>query len=427
MAPGMSGAANNRSDGAGAQFPAARISLFYICIFLVMGVHLPYWPVWFAARGLNADDIGLILALSLGLRVVVGPVIAVSADRSGSRRGPLILLALGCFAGFALYGLTDSFWSILFVTLVANALLSAMMPLIDTLALQRAPGDGFDYGRVRLWGSISFIAASMGGGWFLAQAAGTGATRIWGMVLVAGALTVAAACLLPRERRGAADDGQTGSSHFPSSRRIWSAAITLCRHRQFLLFVLAAAAIQGGHAVYYAFGTLHWRQAGLDDSLIGILWAIGVIAEVLLFLIAAPFVARIGPAWCIALGGFAGIVRWSVTAFTPALPVLVVMQCLHAFTFGATHLGAMHFLNRAAPPGLAATAQSVYAALSAGLVIGVVTYLSGIAYQGWGGFAYLGMAVLCAAGAVAAIWLARVWDGGVLADQPQSAEGAGNS
>ena len=424
----MSGAPHNRANGTGARFPAARISLFYICIFLVMGVHLPYWPVWFAARGLSADDIGLILALSLGLRVVAGPVIAVSADRLGRRRGPLVALASGCLAGFALYGLTDSFWSILFVTLIANALLSAMMPLIDTLALQRAPLDGFDYGRVRLWGSISFIAASMGGGWFLAQVTGTGAEQIWGMVLVAAALTVGAACLLPGERRSPGIDGQTGvSRRFPSSRHVWSAALGLCRHRQFLLFVLAAAAIQGGHAVYYAFGTLHWRQAGLDDSLIGILWAIGVVAEILLFLVAAPFVARLGPAWCIAIGGVAGILRWSVTAFTPALPVLMLMQCLHAFTFGATHLGAMHFLSRAAPPGLAATAQSIYAALSAGLVIGAVTYLSGVAYQAWGGFAYLGMALLCAAGALAAIRLARVWDGDVLAAQPQSAEAAGNS
>lgn len=417
----MSHAANKGLNGTGVRFPTARIRLFYICIFLVMGVHLPYWPVWFAARGLNADDIGLILALSLGLRVVAGPVIAVSADRLGHRRGPLILLASGTFAGFALYGLTDSFWSILLVTLLANALLSAMMPLIDTLALQRAPGDGFDYGRVRLWGSISFIAGSMGGGWFLARAAGAGADRIWAMVLVAAALTVVAACLLPHERRRA--EGEAGHSF----RLVWSAAFRLCRHRTFLLFVLAAAAIQGGHAVYYAFGTLHWRQAGLDDGLIGLLWAIGVIAEILLFLIAAPFVARIGPAWCIALGGFAGILRWSVTAFTPALPVLILMQCLHAFTFGATHLGAMHFLSRAAPPGLAATAQSVYAALSAGLVIGAVTYLSGMAYQTFGGSAYLGMALLCAVGALAAIWLSRLWDGGMLGDQPQSADVAGNS
>lgn len=385
--------------------PAVRLGFFYISIFLIMGVHLPYWPVWLSGRGLDAGQIGTIMALSLVLRVVVGPIFALAADRIGRRKGPLILLAAATLAAFALFAGVHAFWPILLVSLLVSALFPSMMPLLDTLTLQRAPRDGFDYGRVRLWGSASFIAASTIGGWLLARAGGT--APILSMILAACALTLMAAFLLPPDSR------QGGNSN-SSGRYIGAAALRLCVNRKFLLFVAAAASIQAGHAVYYAFGTLNWQGAGVDDGTIGILWAIGVIAEIILFVFAARIVARLGPALLIALGGGAGVLRWSVTALDPGLATLVFMQCLHAFTFGATHLGAMHFLNRAAPPEVAATAQSVYAALSAGLVIGGVTYMSGFAYAEFGGQAYFGMAVICLIGGLCGLWLARIWDGGVL-------------
>lgn len=171
---------------------------------------------------------------------------------------------------------------------------------------------------------------------------------------------------------------------------------------------------QAAHAVYYTFGTLNWQRLGLSSMLIGGLWALGVISEIILFAYSARVTARFGPAALLALGGAAGVIRWVLTAFDPGVWLLVLLQCLHAFTFGATHLAAMQFITRAAPARLAVTAQGVYAAVSTGIVIGVVTYASGFAYSAFGSLAFLGMAVLCAAGGACALWLRANWAGDAL-------------
>jgi PPP family 3-phenylpropionic acid transporter len=110
------------------------------------------------------------------------------------------------------------------------------------------------------------------------------------------------------------------------------------------------------------------------------------------------------------LGGAAGILRWSLAGALSWLPFIAAVQLLHAFTFGASHLGAMHFLSRAVPPSAAASAQSLYAALSSGLGSGVVMLIAGALYSAFGGGAYSFMAVLSAAGLVGAVALGRPTD-----------------
>jgi MFS transporter, PPP family, 3-phenylpropionic acid transporter len=108
------------------------------------------------------------------------------------------------------------------------------------------------------------------------------------------------------------------------------------------------------------------------------------------------------------LGGIAGIVRWSLIGIVPGLGAAAVLQLLHGLTFGASHLGAMHFMARAVPPGAAASAQSLYAAISAGLGSGIVMLAAGTLYSAYGGHAYLFMAVLSAGGLLGTVVLARL-------------------
>lgn len=381
----------------------ARLAFYYFAIFLIAGVHTPYWPVWLTARGLSASDIGLLTGIVMVSRIATGPVIALLADTAATRRTPIILLSCGAFTGFALFSGAHSFTAILLITLLVSMTFPVILPLLDTLILDQAALRRIDYGQVRLWGSLSFIGASMAGGWVLSN---TGHEMILPMLLMGCAVTVAAALMLPGETRHAAAPARRGMD--------WRAALQLCRDRRFLVFMAAGACIQAGHAVYYTFGTLNWQRLGVGDGAIGLLWACGVIAEIVLFAFSNRVVAWIGPIGLIALGGGAGVLRWTLMAFDPSLPLLLLMQGAHAFTYGATHLGAMHFLNRAAPPHLAATAQAVYAGLSIGAVIGAVTYASGFAYNAFGSLAYLGMAALCGAGGMCALWLRRHWAGGEL-------------
>ena len=132
----------------------------------------------------------------------------------------------------------------------------------------------------------------------------------------------------------------------------------------------------------------------------------GVIAEILLFAFGARVVGRLGPAWLIASGGLAGAIRWAVTGWTDTLPALLLVQLLHAFTFGAAHLGAIHYIGARIPPTLSATAQSLYSAVVLGLAFGLAIFVAGQLYGAHGAAAYYAMAALAGLGGVLALMLA---------------------
>jgi PPP family 3-phenylpropionic acid transporter len=146
---------------------------------------------------------------------------------------------------------------------------------------------------------------------------------------------------------------------------------------------------------------------GYSDALIGALWAEGVVAEVVLFAFGNRVVRMLGPERLIVLGGLAATVRWTMTGLTDALPVLVCVQALHALTFGATHLGAMHFVARTIAPSLSATAQSLYSAAVMGLGLGLMLLISGELYGRFGGGAYQAMAAAGLMGGLLAVILWR--------------------
>jgi PPP family 3-phenylpropionic acid transporter len=139
---------------------------------------------------------------------------------------------------------------------------------------------------------------------------------------------------------------------------------------------------------------------------IGGLWAEGVVAEILLFSVSGFFVARFGPIGLLALAGFSGIARWAVLAQSTELAALLSVQVLHAITFGAVHLGAMHFVARNAPPGLSATAQGIYASAS-GLAMGLAMIGAGGLFAAFQGNAFFAMAAISAVGTglAALLWL----------------------
>jgi PPP family 3-phenylpropionic acid transporter len=177
------------------------------------------------------------------------------------------------------------------------------------------------------------------------------------------------------------------------------------------MFMLAAGASQVSHAVYYGFATLIWQQAGIDDRVIGVLWAEGVVAEVILFLFAARALARLGVTGMLLIAGIGGVLRWSGTALTSDLPLLFVLQILHAASFAAAHLAAMHFMQRAIPERAMSSAQGLYYALPLGIGMGLAMSLSGVLFRDHGGHAYLAMAAFSALSLGGTLLLRRYWRG----------------
>lgn len=370
--------------------PAVRLSAFYAATFLVTGIQLPFWPVWLAARGLTAQEIGVVFAAAIWAKAIAMPAIGALADRLGRRAA--VMGALGAIALIAYAALWPvvGFWALLSLNLVALTAQSALMPLGDTVTLAISRSQGLDYGHIRVWGSLSFILASLAGGAMLTSTSGE---RVLPLVIGASALVLLACLVVPSPCRVAGRPVQrAGMRRFAGDIRFW-------------IFIATASALQASHQVYYGFGTLYWRSLGISETTIGWLWAEGVVAEILLFWQGRRLLAGFGPVGLMAFGGIAGIIRWSLAGVLPWLPCIAALQLLHALTFGASYLGAMHFLSRTVPPPAAAGAQTIYAAVSSGVGSGLVMLAAGPLYAGYGGRAYLFMALLSAAGLIGTIRL----------------------
>jgi MFS transporter, PPP family, 3-phenylpropionic acid transporter len=378
---------------------AARVSLLFAAIFVVAGTNLPYLPVWLDWAGLGLREIAIITATPLFVRVAVTPAIAFAADRAGDHRRFLIGLSWAGLVALVVLSQSREFGAI-FLCMVAFALAwTTVMPLTETVAMSGVKAAGLDYGRMRVWGSLSFIAASLVGGWVV-ERLGSG-SAIW-LVVAGMALTTVAAHGLARP----IGLGRLKAATSPPRLSIAQAA-GLLRSRVFLVFLLAAGAVQAAHAVFYTFGTLHWRAQGLSSAWCGTLWAVSIIAEVGLFAFSRVVVERTGPVALIALGGGAAVVRWSAMGFDPPLALLLPLQVLHGLTFGAAHLGAIHFMGRTVPGAQAGTAQAVYASVTGGIAMGGTMLLSGPLYAAYAGRAYWPMAVVAGVGLMASLMLLK--------------------
>lgn len=381
---------------------ALVLGLFYGALFLVAGTKLPYFPVWLDGRGLSASEIATVTAMPLFVRIVGTPMIGVAADGYGDRRIAVLALAWIALAGFLALLPAEGYWAILAVTLLLSVATTSIMPLTETIAMSGVRRHGLDYGRMRLWGSITFIVASFIAGFAVER---VGWPVVLWLLIAGAAATVAAAYLLPIGN----DAPQSSDASHGKAAPTLADALALMLSFEFGLFIIAVGAAQASHAVFYTFGVLHWRGQGISSGWAGVLWAIGVIAEIGLFAYSRAIVERVGALPLIMAGALAGAVRWAIMAFDPPLALLLPLQALHGLTYGASHLGAVHFMSERVPQSQAGTAQALYAAVTSGIAMGLATIAAGALYARWQGLAYLGMSVMSAAGLVAAlvVFLAR--------------------
>jgi len=374
-----------------------RLASHYGTFFLMMGVLLPYFPVWLAGRGLNAEEIAIIMALGSWTKLVTDPGTGWLSDRSGRPTGILVLLAVGLFVFMVLHIPAQGFWPILLVTLAAGVCARPMVALTDalTLAHDRQHPGVMDYGRVRLWGSVAFVVSNVLGGWMIDSLYPDDPDLILWMIIGSSALIVLSALSLP------ATKGAPPPFRFDAVGR-------LLKNRVFAAMIIGLGLMQGAHAVYYAFSAVHWRGEGLSTMTIGILWAEGVVAEILLFALGGALIAKLGIKRLLIFAVIGGAIRWLTLGYTTDIVALASVQLLHAATFGATHLAAMRFLSDSVPEGLGATAQGLYSAVGMGAIGGVLFVASGSLFELGPEIAYGAMAVSTVLGGVVS-WLGLKW------------------
>ena len=378
---------------------AARMGLQYVLLFGASGVSLPFAGLWFRAQGLTGAQIGALLAAPMLGRIVTGPLLAVWADGFRTRRAPIALLGLVMALGYGGAGLTDVFAVQALCWFIGATAAAALIPLSDVLTLRLAARDGFTFALPRGCGSAAFVAVNVAMGAALLRAP-VDVIVVW--ITVMG-LTIAALAALVLPREPVADGAPLkGLDRFRGVGRLVGDPV-------FMTAIFAVGAVQAAHAFQYGFSALLWKGQGISEAVTGQLWAFGVVVEVALMWLVEPWRRRvgIGPWSLLVIGAAAAIVRWTAMAFAPPLWLLWPLQALHALTFAATFLAGVQIVEKLAPRDSQTAAQTLSSVLSAGVLIGIATAASGPLYDRFGAGGYAAMAVMSAAGLLAALPLRR--------------------
>jgi PPP family 3-phenylpropionic acid transporter len=374
--------------------PSLRIIFYYVAMFGTVGVFAPFLPIWLKDRALSPEEIGLVMSAIAWTRVMVNPVAAHVADVTGRRKRLALLAAAGACVGFAVLTQAYGFFAVLAALILTAACQGPVLPVGENLCLLTIRARGLSYGRLRAWGSVAFIVVVTGAGYWLEMAS---ADHVIYMLIGGWLLILMSVVCLPDLRSAPRGKAERRFRAAPA----WS----LLRNSTFILLLASAAANMSSHAVLNAFSSIHWIDAGISESSIGYLWSIGVLAEIILFWMSAPIVARLGPGWLMALGAAGGVIRWIGLGWTTDFSALLVFQTLHGLTFGAAHLGAMTYLQRYIPADSSATGQALYSALGMGAAMALMQPVAGWLYAESGGGAFYAMAGLAALGFVFAVIL----------------------
>jgi PPP family 3-phenylpropionic acid transporter len=371
-----------------------RLAAYYFTYFAYAGVLVPYFALYLEARGLSAPQIGWVLAMPPIARIFAPAFWGWVADRTQRPRAIVVFSAAALVVGYAaLFRIGDA-QGIAVVMLTLSVAAAGAMPIVESLALSTLGAQSGRYGPVRLWGSVSFVLSVLLTGMWLDRAApGTLLAIIWTLVL--GVL--ASACLLPSHA------GRAGSS--PEPLRLWQ----LLRQPEVLALFGACFCMVVAHSALYAFYSIHLSHAGYSKTVIGALWTLGVLAEIVVFVL-LPRLMRRFSLRVLLLGSFlaAGlrfvVIGWAVDWVL----LLAAAQLLHAATFGVYHAASVAMVYREFAGVHQARGQALYTSTSYGLGGVAGTLLAGWSWAALGpGWTFTISSIAGLAGAALVAWRVR--------------------
>ncbi|MBF0370371.1 MAG: MFS transporter [Magnetococcales bacterium] len=337
---------------------------YYALFFAFLGVWIPYWPLYLANLGADSQAIGWLMALALGIKVLGPPVWGRLADGS-SRQRVTVATSFATFVAFCLFFAGSSVPFLIFTTIIFSFFHAGPLPLVEATTMETVTRRGWDYGRIRLWGSVGFIVLALGmgpviDGWGMAPVL----PILAALLFLTALLTLALPVFQPPPRSASQ---QVPPKLFSLSRVRW--------------FYFSTLLMQFSHGAYYGFMSIHLQNHGYSKTAIGILWVLGVVAEVAVMLWSKQLLRRFGLA--LVLSGSLGLAffRWGIYAFTLYWPLLVLGQILHAATFASFHIAAVRRTFEMAPVHSRATAQAWYSAFSFGIGGGGGLVLSGYLFD----------------------------------------------
>lgn len=373
------------------KIPYWRLSGFYFFYFAALGSLLPYWPLYLHNLGFDHGQIGALMAALVGAKIIAPNLWGWIADRSGR---PLTVIRLGSLFTVLSFGLMyecSDFWPMLWASVIYSFFWNASLPSFEAITLHHLHGQSERYSRVRLWGSIGFIVSVLSIGWGLdsypiADLPYAMALLLTGIWLVS--------LLVPQ---GAALRHQEAGASF--ARLLWRSEV--------LAFLAVSLLVQLAHGPYYVFFTVYLTHHGYSSGEAGQLWCLGVVAEVALFLFMARLLKRVSLRSLLLGSLVLSALRWWVTAQAVDQPwLLAAAQTLHAATFGATHVVAIHLVHHYFGGAHHAKGQAIYNSVAYGVGGMLGSYVAGALWVQWGG-----PAVFTGAAAVSLLAFTIAWLG----------------
>ncbi|MCW2255342.1 PPP family 3-phenylpropionic acid transporter [Providencia alcalifaciens] len=349
--------------------PSTRwLAIDYFTYFFAYSIFLPFWSIWLKGEGIDAEMIGLLLGIGLAARFL-GAMFITPIVKDPSKLITAVRILATFTLIFAVGFAFGSHWAWLFFVMIGfNLFFAPLVPLGDSLAGTWQKQFPFDYGRIRVWGSIAFIIGSSLMG-YLASAFGHKsimvALNISCLALLLGAMLKPA--IMPAGALKSTGDSKVSFKQLIADKNI-------------VRFLVCATLLQGAHAAYYGFASLYWKEAGYSDSLIGNLWSLGVVAEVIVFMLSNKLFRRWSPRNLLLLSAVCGIIRWSLMGAFTSLPVLIIVQILHSGTFTVCHLAAMRFISSRNENEIIPL-QGIYSALATGGGLAIMTIIVGAIYE----------------------------------------------
>ncbi len=366
-----------------------NLSAFYFFYFAYLGAFAPFFALYLTSVGMNAVEIGVLMALPQLTRILAPHLWGWLADHSGRRIGIVrasgtagLVVFMGVFAG-------DSF-ALLFAVLFAMTFFwSAALPLVEATTLSQLGEETARYGRIRVWGSVGFIAAVVAVG-YLIDATGPRAVLWVVALLMAGMLLLSFTLAEARTER---HDGD----HLP----VWH----IVRKPAVLAVIAASALMAAAHGPYYTFYTIHLVDHGYSKSAAGWLWALGVICEIGIFIWMSRLYRAFTLRRILIASTLLATLRFVVIGWgADSIVLLLAAQTLHAASFGSFHAAAIGVVHKLFRGRHQARGQAIYGSLAYGLGGTVGGLASGYAWGGLGAGPTFTLAAGCALLAAAVLW-----------------------
>ncbi|WP_068085763.1 MFS transporter [Polycladidibacter stylochi] len=378
---------------AGTFYLTAGISLLFASFGFVLGLFIPYFPVYLEDLMYSPVQIAFIVSLPNLLKVVSTPVLTMLSDRGGRRRFSIALYALFCLLAYVLLAYITGYYLVVLVVAVISIFMAPITPLSDAYAFEAVNNRGLDYGRMRSVGSLAFIVANMFGGWYIGFLPARHLLFFIALAFVVVIVSALSLPSMPSETRGEAKANERSTSNE-------------LRQKQLHMVLLGAGLALGSMGALFSFGSLFWLANGLRDTDVGLLWSVGVIAEITVFLLGGRLVKRFGIMPILFIGVSGAIVRWVLFPYANDFLSAFAVQLLHGLNFGMVYLALMTYQSRVVSAARLGTAQGFFQTYT-GLFTGLTGIASGWLYEIEPAYAFFAMSVVATVGLLV-ILLARV-------------------